>query len=741
MMTMQRRLAGWAQMLLAAVALAGGAHAQDTDVDPPGRVARLSEVNGQVWLYSPESAEWLAATRNQPLTTGDRLATEAGARAELQIGSTTVRIDASSELEIVQLDDEHVALELLDGSAIARVRDLNGAGQLELGTDEGRVIMLRDGTYRFDRDSGRTDVTVYSGQARYEGPNSGLTMDAGRRAEFWVDSGGVAQYTTLSPVNDAFAAWSNDRDRRFAGSIAKRYVSPEMTGAAELDVYGRWEQTPDYGSVWIPTTVAADWAPYSQGRWTFVRPWGWTWIDAAPWGFAPFHYGRWVYHRNNWCWTPGTRVARPVYAPALVGWVGGPRGNVSVTIGGGPPVGWFPLGPREVYVPSYRVSSRYARNLNITNVTNVTIINNVFRNPQGPREFENRRHPRAITVVPASVMAERRPVGPAAAQYRQAPWVRDIASDSGRAPVMLAPQIATPPMPARGADTRAVRPPPGARSDGRDRAPGLAERPDTSPRDRNQADRDRSRDRDGRPQPARDRESERGGFTPGQRPPGLAQQPNGVDSTRPAEPNRPAPGADRPAPAAPPTAPIANSPATVQPPAPIRPPFEPGRRSGNRDPGEQPGASPRAPVTPVTPSDVQPARPPVVVPPPAQVQERPTMRALPVQRGVERGDARVEGRGDGRRGDERRMDDRRPQRPEVPQVQPPQPQVVQPPRVERPAPTRPVDVPRPAAPAAMPAPPQPQAQPAPPPRAEPRQDSPRPQRPDRADDTRRGDQR
>ncbi|MES3014045.1 MAG: hypothetical protein V4750_10010, partial [Pseudomonadota bacterium] len=258
-----RRIARWVQMLLlAAVALAGGAHAQDTDVDPPGRVARLSEVNGQVWLYSPESAEWLAATRNQPLTTGDRLATEAGARAELQIGSTTVRIDASSELEIVQLDDEHVVLELIDGSVIARVRDLDGAGQLELGTEEGRFITLRDGSYRFDRLNGRSDVTVYSGQARYEGPNSGLPVNAGQRAEFWIDSGGVAQYSTSSPVNDAFAAWSNDRDRRFVGSIAERYVSPEMTGAAELDAYGRWEQTPDYGSVWIPTAVAADWAPY-----------------------------------------------------------------------------------------------------------------------------------------------------------------------------------------------------------------------------------------------------------------------------------------------------------------------------------------------------------------------------------------------------------------------------------------------------------------------------------------------
>ena len=702
MTTMQRRLAGWAQTLLlaATVALSGGAHAQttaqDTDVDPPGRVARLSELNGQVWLYNPDSGEWLAAARNQPLTSGDRLATEAGARAELQIGSTTLRIDASSELEVVRLDDEHVALELHEGSAIAHVRDLSGAGQLELTTDEGRFVALRAGTYRFDRRDGRSAVTVASGQARYEGPNSGLPVNAGQRAEFWIDSGGIAQYSTTGPMNDAFVAWSNDRDRRIVGSVAERYVSPEMTGAAELDAYGRWEQTPDYGSVWIPTAVAADWAPYSQGRWAYVRPWGWTWIDDAPWGFAPFHYGRWVHVRNNWCWTPGTRVSRPVYAPALVGWIGGGRGSVSVTVGGGPAVGWFPLAPREVYVPSYRVSPRYARNVNITNVTNVTVITNVFRNPEGPRDFENRRAPRGVTVVPSNVMAERRPVGPAAAQFRQAPWVRDFANDRRPAPAMLAPPIATPALQARGTDPRAVRPPPGARADVRERSPGFGDRQGAFPRDRNDRNEAEQRDRDRRPPAARERDAERGGFGPGQRPPGLSSQP-GIDPGRSMEPNRPAPGFTRPAPSAQPPVqtappqvqpaqPIASPPAAIQPPpAGNRPPFEPGRGFGGRDnPNERQGANPRAPMLPMAPPAAQPAAPAAVAPPPVQPQEqRPTMRALPIQRGDERGD--------GRRNDERRLEERRPPRseapPQVAQPQPPQqlqPQV-QPPRFERPA--------------------------------------------------------
>ena len=493
MISMPRQLLALARTAAAAVlgfALGGFAvsvAAQQPDADPPGRVARLSEASGQVWLYSPETGEWVSAVRNQPLTSGDRIATDAGARAELQIGSTSLRIDSGTELEVVQLDDDRAALALHEGSAIARVRDLNGAGQLELTTDEGRFVTLRAGTYRFDRNNGTSDVSVYSGQARYEGPNSGLAVNAGQRAEFWIDSGGVAQYSLLRPLDDAFAAWSSARDRHVVGNISERYVSPEMTGAAELDAYGRWEQTPDYGAVWIPTAVAVDWAPYSHGHWTWVRPWGWTWIDAAPWGFAPFHYGRWVYLRNNWCWTPGTRVLRPVYAPALVAWVGGSRGSVSVTIGSGPAVGWFPLAPREVYVPSYRVSPGYARNVNITNVTNVSVINNVFNNPQAPREFENRRSPRAITVVPVGVMTERRPVAPAAAQFRQTPGLREFANQPGRVAAMIAAPVSVPPTPpARNADPQGVRPPPGFG----DRSASTA-RPDLPARDRDEPGRDR----------------------------------------------------------------------------------------------------------------------------------------------------------------------------------------------------------------------------------------------------------
>jgi hypothetical protein len=364
---------------------------------------------------------------------------------------------------VLVLDDDRLSLRLHNGSVAARVRDLANAGEVDVTTDAGRFIIRRAGAYRFDHRDHTSHATVGTGQVRYEGPNSALAVNAGQRAEFWIDTGGVAQYSLSAPANDAFATWNGEQDRRSATSVSAQYVSPEMTGASELDRYGRWEQNAEYGALWIPYSVGVGWAPYSHGHWAWVRPWGWTWVDDAPWGFAPFHYGRWVHVRNTWCWTPGARVVRPVYAPALVAWIGGPRVSVSVNIGGGPSVGWFPLAPREVYVPSYRVSPRYVQNINITHVTNVTQITRVIENPNAPREFHNRRAPHAITVVPAGVMTERKPVAPAAAQMRPAPWVRQLATTPGPSTALVAPPVVAPVVPAR-PDAGAVRLPPGAGS-------------------------------------------------------------------------------------------------------------------------------------------------------------------------------------------------------------------------------------------------------------------------------------
>ena len=692
--TLRRFFGLTGSLLIAAASLsfAFSVHAQPrADADPPGRVARLSELNGQVWLYSPDSAEWVSADRNRPLTSGDRLATDPGARAELQVGSTIVRLDASTELEVVQLDDDTISLQLHGGSITARVRNLTDAGEVDVQTEEGRFVLQRAGRYRIDRDRPSSHLTVYTGQAVYEGPNSALTVNQGQRAEFWLDSSNAAQYSLSSPVSDDFAGWNGERDRSADRIVAPRYVSAEMTGVEELDRYGSWDQNTEYGALWIPRGVAAGWAPYSTGHWAYVRPWGWTWVDDAPWGFAPFHYGRWVYYRNSWCWAPGTRVARPVYAPALVAWVGGPRVSVSVNIGGGPAVGWFPLAPREVYVPGYRSSPRYVQNINITHVTNVTSITTVINNPQAPRDFGNRRIPNAMTVVPAGVMTSRQPVAPAAAQLRNTPWVRDMNREPRRGETMVAAPIAAPvAAPVQANERRPVAPPPGLAGNARSPREGSPPRGAEAGRAPGQGTEvGRGGDR-----------NERGDRRPGQR----------EDAGRPdAAPNRPvgavAPAAPAAATVGTPAAPPANA-APAQRPAANEPP---GRRPGSgagddrRGPGREMIPAPTAaPAPSPTPAVVAPARPvaqPQPVAPAAQPQSvAPPARPTPAERPAAQPPAAD---APGRRPQAQQPQPQVEERRQAPRAESPPAAVPRAPqRVEQPAAPKPVEAPAQAKPAA-----------------------------------------
>ncbi|HEY2561606.1 MAG TPA: DUF6600 domain-containing protein [Caldimonas sp.] len=463
----------WLVVLTAIVAFAVtlSAHAQ-SPVDPPSRVARLSEAEGQVLLYSADNNEWISIARNRPLTTGDRIATDKGAHAEVMLGTTTLRLDAATELEIVRLDDSRFQVRLEAGSIAARLRNPQSLAEFSLETDEGGFRVQAVGRYRFDRFDRTSDVTVYSGQAIYEAGNTALPVAAGQHAQFWVDAAGAPQYAMQETARDAFAGWNDERDRAEDSVATTRYVSPEMTGADDLNRYGSWEQTPEYGALWVPRGVPVGWAPYSAGHWAWIRPWGWTWVDDAPWGFAPFHYGRWVMRRNVWCWAPGTYVARPVYAPALVAWIGGPSVSVSVAIGGGgPAVGWFPLAPREVYVPAYRTSTRYVREVNITHVTNVTNITTIVNNRNGEadrRDFANRKFPQAVTFVPADVMLHRQAVGPVAARMRNDPQVRSLVADASPR-VVIAPAVTAPPSAPR---SQQGRPPPRPPFEGRSAATG-----------------------------------------------------------------------------------------------------------------------------------------------------------------------------------------------------------------------------------------------------------------------------
>jgi hypothetical protein len=460
--------------------------------DPPGRVGRLADLNGTVWMYDGEQGEWVLAQRNRPLTTGDRLSTDNDARAELQVGSTTLRLAGATEIEVVQLDDRAVRVQVHGGSLATRVRSRDVAGEVEITSADGSFRPTSAGHYRIDVRDDSTYATVWAGNLRFESPDSALDVDAGQRAQFWQEQG-TTHYTWSGVDHDNFSQWAQAEDRREERNASNRYVSPEMTGAEDLDRYGNWDRHPEYGALWYPHTVVSGWAPYRMGRWTWVSPWGWTWVDDAPWGFAPFHYGRWVNWRGRWAWAPGSYIARPVYAPALVAWIGGGNVSVGISVGSSRPplVGWVPLAPRERWVPYYPASQVYVRNVNVTHV-------HVHPSrPQQPREpimYTNRGVPGGVTMVSSDVLRERRPVTNAVVDSRDPVIARRIATERvvtdaapAAPPRRVVSTAAVPPAPGRVIESRRERPP-GMRQDVRrvgepatPSRPSVATRTETGP--------------------------------------------------------------------------------------------------------------------------------------------------------------------------------------------------------------------------------------------------------------------
>lgn len=390
--------------------LAAEAPKDDQGVDAPSRVARLAYKEGQVEMAPAGTEEWTEALLNRPLTTDDRLWVGGGGKAELQLGSAAIYLDEDSGFSFLDLDDDLMHMSLTDGAATIRVRRKSDNESIEIETPNATITLLRPGEYHIEiaEDGAATVVDTRTGESEVAGEKDSYTVRTNERGVFRGTDELSADIKPLGP-RTSFQNWANERERREESASSSRYVSRDVIGYEDLDDNGEWVSDPEYGYVWTPTYVDAGWAPYRFGRWVWVSPWGWTWVDNYRWGFAPFHYGRWAYARDRWCWVPGPRHHRPVYAPALVGWVGGGGVGISVSIGSG--VGWFPLGPREVYVPGYWHSRRYIHSVNVSNtyIVNNAYIDN-FYNGRDRYDYRYGRLPRAVTLVPRDRFVGGRPL-------------------------------------------------------------------------------------------------------------------------------------------------------------------------------------------------------------------------------------------------------------------------------------------------------------------------------------------
>jgi hypothetical protein len=399
---------------------AGDGQAGDPGTEPPALAGRLASLAGEVSFHAAGETQWSPATLNYPVTNGEAFWTQPQATATIEIADDAVVLDAATELDVTSLDQSQFVASLPQGALFLQLNSLPAGQSVTVTTPRGAVQISATGRYEIaagDTDDATT-ITVVEGAAHVAGTD--LSLDIGPQQTATID-GTTSLQGSVGPMRqDAFlqAQLSAPPPRRSLAVVPQQVQY--MTGAQDLQAYGSWSDSEEYGAVWYPNNVGGDWAPYREGAWSYVQPWGWTWVDREPWGFAPFHYGRWIRLHDRWGWVAGgagpAYAAYPVYAPALVSFVdvgaAALAGFAAGELAGGYAPAWIPLGPREPYYPWYHTRGDYFARINRPYGVppeiirrGPTFITNVTTNRT--QIFINRG---AATVVPAAIFARGEPV-------------------------------------------------------------------------------------------------------------------------------------------------------------------------------------------------------------------------------------------------------------------------------------------------------------------------------------------
>ncbi|MBV9181963.1 MAG: FecR domain-containing protein, partial [Acidobacteria bacterium] len=268
---------------LAVSTLAQADEQSDNIPDPPARAARLQYMTGSVSVQPHGTDDWIAAVLNRPLTNSDNIWADKDSRAEISVGTGLIRMDSETSLTLTNISENLVQLQLHQGAMNLHVRRLYNNESYEVDTPNQAFTVLKPGDYRFDVDSegDKTVVTVWRGEGESSGDGPAMRIRADQQAKF---TNGNSMTNDVHPVPDPddFDQWARSRDERLDHSESARYVSPDVVGYEDLDEYGSWRNSPEYGAVWVPSGVAAGWAPYRFGHWIWVAPWGWTWVEDEP---------------------------------------------------------------------------------------------------------------------------------------------------------------------------------------------------------------------------------------------------------------------------------------------------------------------------------------------------------------------------------------------------------------------------------------------------------------------------
>jgi len=245
--------------------------------------AGLTHIEGSVAFAPANATEWSDARPKRPVNLGDRLWTDKGGRAEVQLGSATLHMDSQAFIEVTGQDRNSMQASLNEGSVNARVRQSEES--FEINTPQLAFRALQPGDYRIDVDpeKGTTRVAVRRGAAMLYGMAGGsLQLQEGQRVAFTGRELKVAGQA--APIDQGFDRFAADRNRMEDRLIAaRRLQQPMQAQVAQQKQPVQQKQVAQQDS---PSGPAPDWMPNQHGYWQWIAPWGWTWVQprmqAAP---------------------------------------------------------------------------------------------------------------------------------------------------------------------------------------------------------------------------------------------------------------------------------------------------------------------------------------------------------------------------------------------------------------------------------------------------------------------------
>jgi hypothetical protein len=283
--------------------------------------ARLSYVNGAVYVQRTADLGYEKGEVNLALVQGDLLGTESG-QAEIHFGRRNyLRLGDNTKVEFVMLPregEDRINLHMTAGRAYLRVSALAVDKGIEIHTPDASFYVLDEGLYRFDvRPGGETQAFVLEGSLE-TAVEDGSVLVRGQETVMAAEGRLLGDPAYGGVPGDDFDDWNGSRDTQLAVRSERQYLPSDIDEyEEELDQNGSWVYERPYGNVWVPNVSGyVDWRPYFHGRWVWYPGCGWTWIPAEPWGWTVYHYGRWNWRFGlGWYWIP-----RSHWGPAWVHW-------------------------------------------------------------------------------------------------------------------------------------------------------------------------------------------------------------------------------------------------------------------------------------------------------------------------------------------------------------------------------------------------------------------------------------